>query len=271
MAIKNKITIKRGSRYKKYFHGIDLIDPSEEDCVKYNQLWDEYNAKGKFSREKVLDKAFLKKHKSHKDPFGMYVKCVLLDKFYSTNVKHIDKLVEHYIELETTRSTRGKSYFKQQIKSKNIKFVDELKVVKVNEDDVKNLLSFSSKYCRRYAPLDFPIYDTIVRDLLKYYLYKTNFWGGEPPKDWEDNYEQYKQVVDKFIETYPFVKNYMIFDRYLWALGKQKETGINMIKDVRSGGENEIENVKKKLGIEKDKKISIDDLEGIIVTKYELV
>lgn len=276
MAQKYKITINRGTKNRKYFHGMDLNTPSKEECDKYNKLWDIYNTKGKYNHEEILDEAFLNRYTSHNDVFGMYVKCVLLDKFYSTNVKYIDKLVEHYINLETTKATETteyNSYFEEQIKSDKsdkFKFVDELKEVKITEDEIKNLLSFSSKYCRRYAPLDFPIYDTIVKDVLKYYLNRTNFYEGEPPKNWEKDYVQYKQVVDKFIEKYKFIQDYVMLDKYLWSLGKQKKTGINMIKDLRSCDKKEIKKVKKKLGIDEDRKITIEELEDIVIERYEL-
>ena len=276
MAQKYNITINRGSKNRKYFHGMDLNTPSKEECDKYNKLWDIYNTKGKYNHEEILDEAFLKRYKSHNDVFGMYVKCVLLDKFYSTNVKYIDKLVEHYINLETTKTTETteyNSYFEEQIKSDNpdkFKFVDELKKVKVTEDEIKNLLSFSSKYCRRYAPLDFPIYDTIVKDVLKYYLYKTDFYEGKPPKNWEKDYVQYKQVVDKFIEKYKFIKDYVMLDKYLWALGKQQETGVQYYKDLESGDDKKIKRIKKKLGISSDTSITIDELKNIVIKEFEL-
>ena len=94
-----------------------------------------------------------------------------------------------------------------------------------------NYLSFASKYCRRYNPKAFPIFDSIVKDMLEYYIANTNFYKGTKP-DLTD-YVQYKEVVDQFIKAYPFVQNYVMLDRYLWAMGKQKLEGINQLKKLK--------------------------------------
>lgn len=265
----HKFVFYRSTKNKKYFHGIKLDIPTEKECKKYNQLWDMYNAKGVggFTHEDILNEKF-NKNKSHKDVVGMYDKCVLLDKFYSTSVKHLDQLIEHFITIEKEKSEKDKSYFDLQIEKGSAEFVDTLKCVQLEDGEIINYISFSSKYCRRYNPEAFPIYDNIVKEVLEYYISMTNFYGDNLPTDWTKNYVSYKKVVDKFIEKYSFIEDYIMFDKYLWALGKFKLEGINFIKTIRKGKDKDIKRIKKKLQIKED--ITIEQLENKLIEKYDI-
>ncbi|MDD3999277.1 MAG: hypothetical protein PHX62_00070 [Bacilli bacterium] len=141
-------------------------------------------------------------------------------------------------------------------------------VKKSNGDDI-NYLSFASKYCRRYNPSEYPIFDNIVKDVLKNYLSTTNFYQQEEKIDF-GNYVSYKKVVEAFIKKYSFIKNYLEFDQYLWCMGKEKLEAINLIKKTRKNKDNKkiLATICKKLSINENYKAA--EIETYITSKNDI-
>lgn len=255
-----QLELKRSSKNKKYFHGVNLKEPSLEEFNKYIALWnDKYESKyDDYNHELVLDNVFKDYNNSNKVIKEMYIKCVLLDKLYGTNIKYLDDLIKHLSSIDN---------FNEMLEQGNPELVNIMKAVKV-EDDTINYLSFASKYCRRYNPKAFPIFDSIVKDMLEYYIANTNFYKGAKP-DLTD-YVQYKEVVDQFIKAYPFVQNYVMLDRYLWAMGKQKLEGINQLKKLKDKDCDNKDIIKICKKVKARENISIAELEDFIIRKYDL-
>ena len=255
------IVINKSTKSKKYFHGVSLKTPTKDEFDKYIKIWNEkYDQEFKgYNHELVLDAVFKDYNHSNKAIKEMYIKCVLLDKLYGTNIKYMDELIKHLSSIEN---------FNKMIEEGNPEIVNIMKKVKRDNDKTINYLSFASKYCRRYNPTAFPIYDSIVRDILKYYMHTTNFYSGEKV-DFND-YCQYKNVVDQFIKAYPFVKNYIMFDRYLWAMGKEKINGIRIIVNKIREAKNiiDLNNIAKQIGAKEN--LTAEELEDFVVNKFDL-
>ena len=254
------IVINKSTKSKKYFHGVSLKTPTKDEFDKYIKIWNEkYDQEfNDYNHEFVLDAVFKDYNHSNKAIKEMYIKCVLLDKFYGTNIKHMDELIKHLASIDN---------FNKMIEEGNLEIVNIMKRVKRDNNKTINYLSFASKYCRRYNPTAFPIYDSIVKDILKYYMFTTNFYNGGKV-DFND-YCQYKNVVDQFIKTYPFVKNYVMLDRYLWAMGKEKINGIRFVNKIRELKDIEDLNyIAKQIGAKED--LTAEELEYFVVNKFDL-
>ncbi len=259
--------LKRGTKSYKYFHGIDLPMPSEAVYKKYIKIFNDKYVKSEFGNdfntEILLDNLFKEYNHSNKAVKEMFVKCVLLDKFYSTNIKYMDDLIYHLSMID-------ENIYQTMLANGDPQLVNIMKEVKLRNNEKINYLSFASKYCKRYNEKCFPIYDTIVKDILKYYLSTTDFYKNDEKINWTD-YVSYKKVVDEFIKTFPFIENYVMLDRYLWAMGKEKLEGINLVKEIKTAKNDEDKLNKIALRINYNGKITAENLEKFVVEKYNLL
>ena len=209
------------TKQKPNFKGVQLKPPTQAEFDKYIDIWNKkYN---KYNHEAILDGVF-KKWNSDTDVLCMYIRCIMLDKFYGTNIKYIDELVHHLLSIKDLH---------KRIHAGDLDVIDEMQKVKKPNGKYIHYRSFVSKYCRRYNPQAYPIYDSIVKEVLEYYVNTTKFYTGKQPIDWK-NYKVFKDVVDQFIKAYPFVKNYIMLDRYLWTMGKEKIEGIRLYNQIQT-------------------------------------
>ena len=94
----------------------------------------------------------------------------------------------------------------------------------MNKDDieakVKNFYSFATKYCSHHNPIEYPIYDSYVEKVLKYFRKKDKF-ADFKNADLKD-YQHFKQILLTFRSYYGLEEfNIKEIDQYLWQLGKE--------------------------------------------------
>lgn len=249
-------SLKRSNTTHKYFNGIDLPAINEQEYKKYTKIFnDKYNTEyGEYNVEDLLRSVF-DDYKGNKLFKGLYIKCVLLDKTYSTNIKYMNNLVYHISQIKN---------FEERINKGDISLVEEIKSVKKPDETTINYLSFASKFCSWSNPSAFPIYDTIVKDALTYYVYSM-----EELKEFKginlNIYSNYKKVIDKIMQTYSFLDSYKKFDVYMWTMGKEKLQGVNLLKEINKGNNNKV--IKK---LELQENSTEEQLIDCIVKKYEL-
>lgn len=258
------IEFKRRTSKHKYFHGIDLKKPGEGEFEKYIDIWkSKYNKEfaPSLDHEKLLNAVFKNCNYSDK-VVNEYAKCVMLDKLYSTNIKYMDNLVNHLVSIDNLN---------EMLNNGDAELVNKIKKVEKNNGETINYISFASKYCNRCNPEKYPVYDTIVKDVLSYYFFNLPFYK-RADKDKVDfnNYEFFKNVADKFLEEYPFIKNYTQLDNFLWTMGKEKIQGINLVKKIRNNASDilQLQAIAKELNCENE--LTAEGLEKFIVNQYEL-
>ncbi len=160
-------------------------------------------------QEKALDKLFHTLCPKNNDLSDILIKCSVLNKFYSTNVYHINDLAEHIKEQNIdTRLMDG-----------DISLVNEIAEVPGRP----RYYSFATKYCSHHFPELFPIYDSNVELVLKYFREKDDFasFKNEDLKD----YLKFVEIINAFRIRYGLTQfDYKKLDIYLWLLGK-KATG----------------------------------------------
>ena len=78
---------------------------------------------------------------------------------------------------------------------------------------------FATKYCSHHNPLEYPIYDSYVDKVLRYFRDTDGFCDFE--SDDLKQYDKFKQIVLAF-RTYYHLEQYTLkeIDQYLWQLGK---------------------------------------------------
>ncbi len=84
----------------------------------------------------------------------------------------------------------------------------------------KNCYSFATKYCSHHNPIEYPIYDSYVEKVLKYFRKKDKFavFKNADLKD----YQQFKKILLTFRSYYGLEEfNLKEIDQYMWQLGKE--------------------------------------------------
>ena len=86
---------------------------------------------------------------------------------------------------------------------------------------VRNFYSFATKYCSHHKHLDYPIYDSYVDRLLRYFRDVDRFYkfGNDDLKE----YMKFKNILLEFSNFYDLAPYTLKdIDKYLWQLGKEK-------------------------------------------------
>lgn len=191
---------------------LDIPTPSEKEVDYWLAYWDSHPQY--IEQEKALDKLFLKAFKGNEDISEILIKCSTLNDFYSTNIFKIYDVAKHIEALHI---------------DKILDAGDESLVEKIANIDLKNnkgeikhhcFYSFASKYCSHHRPYDYPIYDSYVEKILKYFKKINNDFNFS--NDDLKDYAKFKKILLDFQRLYGIEKyNLKDLDRYLWQLGKK--------------------------------------------------
>lgn len=106
-----------------------------------------------------------------------------------------------------------------RLRRKDPNLVDDIKSIYAN-GKVRNHYSFATKYCSHHCPDRYPIFDSYVEKMLKYFRDVYGF-ADFRNKDLK-KYSILKNVILKFIEYFD-LKEFTLkeVDRYLWQAGKE--------------------------------------------------
>ena len=84
----------------------------------------------------------------------------------------------------------------------------------------RNFYSFATKYCSHHNPVDFPIYDSYVDAVLRYFQ-KTDGFMEFSQTDLKD-YVCFKNILEGFRRRYKLEAfSLKQIDQYIWQLGKE--------------------------------------------------
>ncbi len=147
----------------------------------------------------------------------VWLKCTMLDKCYSTNIKEgKSDMVSNILNPDNE--------FDKNVKAGNLDIITKIMRVRSTRYEYKNVISFASKYCSRHNPKAFPIYDKYVKQMLYYINKKYNFTDKINNDYWDKkDYVEFKNVLDDFIK-YFFAEeqyDYKTIDMYLWGWAKE--------------------------------------------------
>ena len=186
--------------------------PSTEEVDKWLKHWD--SLPDYTEQEKALNKLFFGEFKDNDNFSNILIKCSALNDFYSTNIFKVYPVARHIESLQIDEALQAG---------------DETLVWKIANIDLEDkdgnlkhryFYSFATKYCSHHNPLDFPIYDSYVEKILKYFR-KINKEFNFKNEDLKD-YSKFKAILLNFQQLYG-ITQYTLkdLDRYLWQLGKK--------------------------------------------------
>lgn len=186
---------------------LHIEQPSKEQVLFYLHAWDEQE--NYVLQEHALDKLFFETYPNNTDINDILIKASSLNDFYSTNIFSIFAVAKHILELDIDK----------RLQEGDASLVDDIADMTISGKK-KRFYSFASKYCSHHKPTLFPIYDSFVDRVLRYFRKQDGFYDFND----EDlkNYPRFISVLNAFQEFYGLEEfNKKDLDRYLWQLGKR--------------------------------------------------
>ncbi len=179
------------------------VEEVNEYILKWNDLEDYVN------QERALDKLFLDICRDNASIENILIKCSALNDFYSTNIFKVHNVAQHYMH----------QHIDERLAKGDISLVGDLATIIINGRSFY-FYSFASKYCSHHRPDIYPIYDSYVHKLLKYFRDRDHFCQFIE-KDLKV-YESYVAII-KSLRIFYGLDHFTVkdIDKYLWQLGKE--------------------------------------------------
>ena len=192
---------------RKQKSDIVISRPSAIEVEKYLKSWN--NLKNYKLQEDALDKLFFELLPRNEEISDILLKVATLNDFYSTNIFSVYPVAEHILSLKID----------ERLRQGDATLVNEIQNVTIN-GVTRKFYSFSTKYCSHHNPNEYPIYDSYVEKVLKYFR-KTDKFSKFKNADLKD-YQKFKNIIIAFREYYGLDEfNLKEIDQYLWQLGKE--------------------------------------------------
>jgi len=183
-----------------------LPTPSVEQAEYYLAQWD--SLEDYHLQEDALDRLFFTLCPENTNISDILLKVSVLNDFYSTNIFKVYPVAKHILAL----------HIDERLQSGDVTLVDDIKAVTISGKTL-SFYSFATKYCSHHKPLDYPIYDSYVDEVLRYYRKVdrfASFQNGELKE-----YASFKAILEAFRVFYHLDQyNLKELDKYLWQLGK---------------------------------------------------
>lgn len=138
----------------------NYFQPHQTNRLSFNiNQWDDLE--NYHLQEIALNRLFFELSPKNKDISDILLKVSVLNDFYSTNILKVFPVAKHIQSLQID----------DRLKHGDVTLVDDIKRVVIS-GKTKNFYSFTTKYCSHHKPLDYPIYDSYVDKVLRYYRKK---------------------------------------------------------------------------------------------------
>lgn len=187
-------------------NNINIPTPSNDELKKYLKKWD--TMENYVLQENALNKLFFETYPNNNDMDDILIKASSLNDFYSTNIFSIFPVAKNIYELKID----------SRLKKGDLNLVNDISKVTISGKN-KNFYSFASKYCSHHFPNKYPIYDSYLDEVLRYFRKKDEFFEFKN-KDLKE-YKKYHNILNSFKEFYKIDCSLKDLDRYLWQLGKE--------------------------------------------------
>jgi hypothetical protein len=191
-----------------------VATPSRDEVRKYLKLWHD---QGNESTNAALHLLFQTMPRNI-DTGEVAVKVAALNGLYATNIYGVVQMARHIVGLD----------------------IDDLLATGVAEpklvEDIARLTqkgksrrhySFATKYCSFHRPDVYPIYDSLVVEILKELLRQGEaFDSFLPGETWSGDYGVYCRSIWAFRQHYRLEEfSVRDLDKYLWMVAKERRAG----------------------------------------------
>lgn len=193
--------------------------PTPNEVKKYLKKWNEKTGESYARQERSLRKLFQETYPLNDELDDVLIKVSALDNLYNTMIQRkapsaVVTVAEHIIALHQ------KQNIDERLDKQDFELVAEIAVVQINDSKKINFYSFASKYCSHHRPMAYPIYDSYVEKVLKYFMREDEFDTFK--LDDLKEYPRYRKVLLKFRKHYQLTEfNFKEMDMYLWQVGRE--------------------------------------------------
>ena len=190
--------------------------PSVTEIERCKKEWENENKNPYFLAEKALKRVFQKDgNKPRLSDIDLLTQIPLLNALYKTNIWAIDNVYQHYKEV------KDKNNLERRLMEGDLSIVEKLRNVCL-KDQERDFYSFATKFCSFHNPEQFPIYDSIVADM----LYALNNNGKKPfskfTKKSLKDYPTFVAVIRDLQKAYGLTdRSFWEIDKMLWINGKE--------------------------------------------------
>lgn len=182
--------------------------PSPDIIEEWKINWE--NTEGNTEQEHALKKLFTELLPHNSDLDDVLIKVCTLNDFYSTNIYNVLSVAKVIKDMNFDNTFNSDEALPKR--------VDELND-KVYEATKKHIYSFSTKFFSHHRPDIYPIYDSYVDKLLRYYRDEYQFFSFKDEKLL--NYEGFYEVYIKFKKYFGLTQfTARDIDKFLWQAGK---------------------------------------------------
>ena len=189
---------------------IDILKdhvPSPQEVAEYEQKWN--TLADYVNQENALNKLFFNLCPENKDMSDILIKCSSLNDFYSTNIFKVHNVAKHFLNQKID----------ERLAVGDLNLVMDLANIEINGKRFF-FYSFATKYCSHHRPDIYPIYDSYVNKLLKYFRNRDGFMAFKESNLKE--YCSYYNIIQSFKSFYGLQEfSVKQIDKYLWQLGKE--------------------------------------------------
>ncbi len=180
--------------------------PSPEEVSKYLKKWAVLQKNDYVPKESYLMGLFSKFPNNVRLSVVLF-KAKSLNERYKTRISssHIELVAKHIVDLSID----------QRLANRDLTLVNDI----ADNKKTKRNYSFAAKYCSFHYPEGYPIYDSIVDEVLRHFNQEDDF--SYFTKDNLKDYPTFHEVLMTFIKVYGLEKfKLKEIDHYLWLVGK---------------------------------------------------
>lgn len=181
--------------------------PCADEARRYLARWEALE--NYHLQEDALNKLFLELCPQNNDIVSVLLKCSTLNDFYSTNIFSIYPVAKHILSLNID----------ERLKAGDVVLVRDMQFIEISGKQ-RNFYSFATKYCSHHNPAEYPIYDSYVDAVLRYFQ-KIDGFMDFSKNDLKD-YASFKSILEGFQKQYGLEAfSLKQIDQYIWQLGKE--------------------------------------------------
>lgn len=200
---------------------LNISKPSLKEVEHYIEIWE--NTPEYFLPENSLERLFAVTYPLNNDLNDVLIKVCSLKSLYGLVIYSPLTVAEHIVALKI-----DDAFLK-----KDLSIVNKIANVKMKNGQNINFYSFATKYCSHHKPEFYPIYDSYVENVLKYFRRKDKF-AKFLNKDLK-LYTKYNEILIDFKKYYDLESfDLKQMDKYLWQVGKEyfpKQYGKKIKRD----------------------------------------
>lgn len=187
----------------------EVVRPCKEEVAAYLDRWK--TLENYALQESALNKLFFHTYPLNNNMDDVLIKVSVLNDFYSTNIYSPYSVAKQIVSLDIDA----------RLHTGDATLVGDIAQVTMDSGKIKNFYSFATKYCSHHMPLEYPIYDSYVDLLLRYFRDVDGF--ADFKNDELKDYPKFKQILLQFRDYYDLAPySLKEIDMYLWQMGKIK-------------------------------------------------